>query len=83
MDSIFISNMFHDSLCIGLLQLNAVAQNVLTRTAVLATFLFATAGLALGARLTARLPQFNGRKCRNTWESVRTLFIYSKFEQHC
>ncbi|KAF8189651.1 hypothetical protein BJ912DRAFT_1103891 [Pholiota molesta] len=57
-------------LCIGLFQLNAVAQNVSTRTAILAAFLFATAGLALGARLTARLPQFNTRKCRNAWESA-------------
>ncbi|KAF8189652.1 hypothetical protein BJ912DRAFT_1142882 [Pholiota molesta] len=54
-------------LTVGLLQINAIFQNVLTRTAVVAAFIFAIAGLALSAHFMARLPQFNKRKCRKAW----------------
>jgi hypothetical protein len=81
--NIYLSNTFRDSLSVTLLQVNDVSQNVLARTAVMAAFLFAIAGLALGARLITRLPQFHKKNGRNAWDKVCTLLFYSKFAQLC
>ncbi|KAF8189648.1 hypothetical protein BJ912DRAFT_360283 [Pholiota molesta] len=57
-------------LSVTLLQVNDVSQNILARTAVMAAFLFAIAGLALGARLITRLPQFHKKNGRNAWDKA-------------
>jgi hypothetical protein len=64
--------MLHDSLPVALLQIDIVSHNVLAKTAVVAAFIFAIAGLALGAHFIVHLPQFNQRKCRNAWTKVCT-----------